>query len=285
MEGDEPVTPAPTNVDNGHQDETGPNLNPNPPAIATAADLLQLEQRLLARLQQTPPANISNVPAGSPAILHNQQGTSTPLQAPPAGISTSEADSLSLPQPLRDLFHNTGVDCKTILDIAHNRFKALNLYRLLSTEREQSDSRGVTSLNLDSMRVEQQRQWKEHDYKNEASFWRAWELYKAAFVATAPVSLQSELAVSLSIYTANLWSLQHDYTWAGMRAYHFSFHRDLLESGADRYNPLTWRTLDGVRVTAKCVPVYLQRKKIHFKDPAVDSRTVKLEETYRSVCT
>jgi hypothetical protein len=94
----------------------------------------------------------------------------------------------------------------------------LNLYRLLSTEREQSDSRGVPSLNLDNMRVEQQRVWKEHDYWNEGSFWRACELYKAVFVATAPASLQSELATALAIYTANLWGLRSDYTWAGMKA-------------------------------------------------------------------
>jgi hypothetical protein len=247
---DVPVTPAPTRKANtNHQGGDGPG----PAAHVTTADLEQLEQRLLARLQQagTPPTNFG-VPSGS------QLGSSTPFPLPPpadisqapAPINPSEGDSL--PQPLRNLFMATGVDSKTILEIAHNKFKAINLYRLLGAEREQSDSRGVASLNLDSMRVEQQRQWKESDYKNEASFWRAWELYKAAFLATAPISLQPELAVSLSIYTANLWGLRSDYTWAGMKAYHFSFHHDLLESDAGRYNPITWRTLDSARMAAKC---------------------------------
>jgi hypothetical protein len=165
-------------------------------------------------------------------------------------INPFEGDSL--PQPLRNLFMATGVDSKTILEIAHNKFKAINLYKLLGAEREQSDSRGMASLNLESMRVEQQRQWKKSDYKNEASFWRAWELYKVAFLATAPISLQPELAVSLLIYPANLWGLRSDYTWAEMKAYHFSFHHDLLESDAGRYNAITWRTLDSARMAAKC---------------------------------
>jgi hypothetical protein len=165
---DEPMTPVPTrNARANHDGVAG--SNPGPAANITAADLLQLEQRLLARLGQQ---NNLGAPTGS------QLGTSTPFPPPPADISQvlapinpESSEGESLPQPLRNLFVATGVDSKTILDIAHNRFKAINLYRLLGTEREQSDSRGVASLNLDSMRVEQQRQWKESDYKNEASFW------------------------------------------------------------------------------------------------------------------
>jgi hypothetical protein len=262
---EEPATPTGANDVNQDGPET-----PTAGATAgvTAADLIRMEQRLLAQMHQVTgtgtPFNNFTAAAGT------AHGTSTPLppRAEPGNHALAPFDSFSsetdsLPEPLRHLFANTGIDAKTILDIAHNRFKALNLYRLLSTEREQSDSRGVASLNLDSMRVEQQRVWKEHDYRNEASFWRAWELYKAVFVATAPASLQSELATALAIYTANLWGLRSDYTWAGMKAYHFSFHRDMIASNAGRFDPLTWRTLDGNRVFATCVPAYLRAETQH----------------------
>jgi hypothetical protein len=261
---DEPVTPVPQRTTEAN--EVNDDGAETPTAGVTAADLIRMEQRLLAHMQQ-----ITGTPLNNPtAAAGTAHGTSTPLlpRAEPNGqplvpLESSSSETDSLPEPLRHLFANTGVDAKTILDIAHNKFKALNLYRLLSTEREQSDSRGVASLNLDSMRVEQQRVWKEHDYRNEASFWRAWELYKAVFVATAPASLQSELATALAIYTANLWGLRSDYTWAGMKAYHFSFHQDMIASNAGRFDPSTWRTLDGNRVFATCVPAYLRAETQH----------------------
>jgi hypothetical protein len=260
---DEPATPVPQRTTGANDDGVE-----TPTAGVTAADLIRMEQRLLAHMQQVTQAGTPlNNPTAAAGTAH---GTSTPLLpcAEPNGqalvpLESSSSETDSLPEPLRNLFANTGVDAKTILDIAHNKFKALNLYRLLSTEREQSDSRGVASLNLDNMRVEQQRVWKEHDYRNEASFWRAWELYKAVFVATAPASLQSELATALAIYTANLWGLRSDYTWAGMKAYHFSFHRDMIASNAGRFDPSTWRTLDGNRVFATCVPAYLRAETQH----------------------
>jgi hypothetical protein len=264
---DEPMTPVPERVTGAHEaNEANHDGLETPTAGVTAADLIRMEQRLLAHMQQATGAQFNNLTTAA-GTAH---GTSTPL--PPRAetnshvlvpLESSSSETDSLPEPLRHLFANTGIDAKTILDIAHNRFKALNLYRLLSTEREQSDSRGVASLNLDSMRVEQQRVWKEHDYRNEASFWRAWELYKAVFLATAPASLQSELATALAIYTANLWGLRSDYTWAGMKAYHFSFHRDMIASNAGRFDPSTWRTLDGNRVFATCVPAYLRAEAQH----------------------
>jgi hypothetical protein len=61
------------------------------------------------------------------------------------------------------------------------------------------------------------------DYKDvpaaQAAFFRAWELYKADFVATAPISSQTELSMALAFYTANLYELATQYSWNGMLAY------------------------------------------------------------------
>jgi hypothetical protein len=60
--------------------------------------------------------------------------------------------------------------------------------------------------------------------------------------------------------------LRSDYTWAGIKAYHFSFHRDKIASNAGRFDPSTWRTLDGNRVFATCVPAYLRAETQHRDD-------------------
>jgi hypothetical protein len=138
---DEPVTPVPRRATGANELEANQDGAEPPTAGGAAADL-RMEQRLLAHMQQ--------VTAGTPlnnltAAAGTAHGTSTPLllraepnshALVPFDSSSSETDSL--PELLRHLFANTGIDAKTILDIAHNRFKALNLYRLLSTEGEQT---------------------------------------------------------------------------------------------------------------------------------------------------
>jgi hypothetical protein len=138
---DEPVTPVPRRATGANELEANQDGAETPTAGVTAADLIRMEQRLLAHMQQVTGTPLNNLTAAA-GTAH---GTSTPLlpraepnshALVPFDCSSSETDSL--PEPLRHLFANTGIDAKTILDIAHNRFKALNLYRLLSTEREQT---------------------------------------------------------------------------------------------------------------------------------------------------
>jgi hypothetical protein len=220
----------------------------------TRGDLDRIAEQMVARLQ--------GVPTASQGVATASQGVAPaqPSMFPPFQVKTDSED-VEVPASLREMFAGTGVDNRTILDIAQNRFKALNLFRLLSSEREQADARGVASLNLDSMRVERVRTYKERDYKDvpasQAAFFRAWELYKAVFVATAPISSQTELSIALAIYTANLYELATQYSWSGMRAYHFSFHQDQISSGSERFNPRHWRALDSTRVISKCVPALL----------------------------
>jgi hypothetical protein len=203
---DEPVTPGSANTP------------------ITAADLQRLEERLLAHLQSTPGAG--------------QQGASSIPSPLSSQGSSAEYGTDTVPQPLRGL----GLDAATISDIAHNKFKASNLYQISHCSEYTPSSNAPPNNN---------------DIANEeASFWQAWELYKAVFIATAPLSLRAELAISLAVYTSNLWKLRNNYNAAGMMAYHFDFHRDILES--DRYNPDTWRTIDGNRVVLKCIPAYLR---------------------------
>jgi hypothetical protein len=246
----------------------GAQLGADQSITITRGDLDRIAEQMVARLQGVPTAS-QGVPTASQGIPTASQGVPTAFQGvapaqpsmfPPFQVQTDSED-VEVPASLREMFAGTGVDNRTILEIAQNRFKALNLFRLLSSEREQADARGVASLNLDSMRVERVRTYKERDYKDvpasQAAFFRAWELYKAVFVATAPISSQTELSIALAIYTANLYELATQYSWNGMRAYHFSFHQDQISSGSERFNPRHWRALDSTRVISKCVPALL----------------------------
>jgi hypothetical protein len=193
----------------------------------TRGDLERIAEQTVARLQGVHTAS-QRVAPGQPSMF------------PPSQVhGQADSEDVEVPASLREMFAGTGVDHRTILDIAQSRFKALNLFRLLSSEREQADARGVASLNLDSMRVERVRTYKERDYKDvpasQAAFFRAWELYKAVFLATAPISSQKELSIALAIYTANLYELATQYSWNGMRAYHFLFHQDQISSGSERF--------------------------------------------------
>ena len=49
--------------------------------------------------------------------------------------------------------------------------------------------------------------------------------------------LQGDLACSLHIYTMTLHELAERYTWEGVKAYHFQFHRKRIASGKEVYYP------------------------------------------------
>jgi hypothetical protein len=172
-----------------HRASGGVQLGADQSMTILRGDLDRIAEQMVARLQGVPTASQGVAPA-------------QPSMFPPFQVQT-DSEGVEVPASLREIFAGTGVDNRTILDFAQNLFKALNLFRLLSSQREQADARGVASLNLDSMQVERVRTYKERDYKDipasQAAFFCACELYKAVFVATAPISSQTELSIALAI--------------------------------------------------------------------------------------
>ena len=65
-------------------------------------------------------------------------------------------------------------------------------------------------------------------------------------------ALQGELATALFIYTMNLYDLLEKYTWEGVKAYHFQFHRKRVAGGRSIYHPEMWRHLDSELIASKC---------------------------------
>ena len=68
----------------------------------------------------------------------------------------------------------------------------------------------------------------------------------------APQALQGELATALFIYTMNLYDLLEKYTWDGVKAYHFQFHRERVASGKGIYYPREWRHIDSELIASRC---------------------------------
>jgi len=85
-----------------------------------------------------------------------------------------------------------------------------------------------------------------------SGFFKAWAAYCGILIKLAPYTLQGELAMALCIYTMNLYDLLEKYTWDGVKAYHFQFHRKRVASGKDIYNPAEWRQLDSQLRASKC---------------------------------
>jgi len=50
----------------------------------------------------------------------------------------------------------------------------------------------------------------------------------------------------------NLYDLLEKYTWEGVKAYHFQFHRKRVASGKSIYHPIEWRQLDSELIASKC---------------------------------
>jgi len=85
-----------------------------------------------------------------------------------------------------------------------------------------------------------------------SGFFKAWAAYTGILVKLAPHLLQGELATALSISTMTLYDLLEKYTWEGVKAYHFQFHRKRVASGKSIYQPLEWRQLDSELIASKC---------------------------------
>ena len=170
-----------------------------------------------------------------------RDGTYHFLPTPPESASgTIESVELLFP----------GVDRPTLTQIIENRFKPTNIYRLLASEKDRDESQRVISIG--GVSFEQgEREGKESEYRV-GPFFKAWVAYCGILTKLAPVSLQADLACSLFIYTMNLHDLLEKYTWQGVKAYHFQFHRKRIASGKEIYYPDDWRKLDPELIASKC---------------------------------
>ena len=115
-----------------------------------------------------------------------------------------------------------GVERSTLTQIAENRFKPTNIYRLLASEKDRAESQKTTSIR--GVEFEQaEHDGKESEYRM-SSFFKAWAAYSGILVKLAPYGLQGELATALFIYTMNLYDLLEKCTWEGVKGNHFQFH-------------------------------------------------------------
>ena len=143
-----------------------------------------------------------------------------------------------------------GVERSTLTQIIENKFKPTNIYRLLATERDRAESQ--RTICIGGVEFEQaERDGKVGEYRM-SSFFKAWAAYSGILVKLAPYGLQGDLATALFIYTMTLYDLLERYTWEGVKAYHFQFHRKRVASGTSLYLPTEWRQLDSELVASKC---------------------------------
>ena len=183
---------------------------------------------------------------------HSQQlpqpiplGTSYPTQTP---IAVEGESAGGIVDSVETLF--PGVERSTLVQIIENRFKPTNIYRLLASEKERAETH--RTINIGGIEFEQaERDGKESEYRM-SGFFKAWAAYCGILIKLAPYTLQGELATALCIYTMNLYDLLEKYTWDGVKAYHFQFHRKRVASGKDIYNPAEWRQLDSQLIASKC---------------------------------
>jgi len=143
-----------------------------------------------------------------------------------------------------------GVERSTLVQIIENRFKPTNIYRLLASEKDRAETNRM--INIGGIEFEQtERDGNESDYRM-SNFFKAWAAYTGILIKLAPYGLQGELATALCIYTMNLYDLLEKYTWDGVKAYHFQFHRKRVASGKSIYQPAEWRVFDSQLIASKC---------------------------------
>ena len=192
------------------------------------------------------------------AQLRAEQETEQGIMAEPRALGTYHPthpfaaevreSASSVTESVESLF--PGVERGTLVQIIENRFKPTNIYRLLATEKERAESQRTISIG--GIEFEQsERDGKESEYKM-SGFFKAWAAYSGILVKLAPQALQGELATALFIYTMNLYDLLEKYTWDGVKAYHFQFHRKRVASGKGIYYPSEWRQIDSELIASKC---------------------------------
>jgi len=71
-------------------------------------------------------------------------------------------------------------------------------------------------------------------------------------VKLAPDPQQGSLRTAPPLYTMNLYDLLEKYTWEGVKAYHFQFHRKRLAGGKSIYLASEWQQIDSKLIASKC---------------------------------
>ena len=145
----------------------------------------------------------------------------------------------------------SGVERGTLVQIIENRFKPINIYRLLASKKDRAETqRAITIRGIEFEQAE--RDGRESEYRL-SSFFNASAAYSGILVKLAPPLLQGDLATALSIYTMNLYDLLEKYAWEGVEAYYFQFHRKRVASRKSIYHAREWRLLDSELVASKCL--------------------------------
>ena len=151
-----------------------------------------------------------------------------------------------------------GVERSTLTQLAENRFKPTNIYRLLPSEKERAESQ--RTIIIGEVEFEQAEcDGKESQYRM-SSFFKAWAAYSGILVKLAPYGLQGQLGTTLFIYTINLYDQLEKYLWEGVKGYHFQFHRKRVASGKSIYLPSEWQQLDSELIASKCFALPIVRK-------------------------
>ena len=83
-------------------------------------------------------------------------------------------------------------------------------------------------------------------------FFKVWAAYIRIHVKLAPQVPKGELATAQFIYMMNLYDFLEKYTWDGVTAYNFQFHRKPVPSGKGIYYPTDWRHIDSELIASKC---------------------------------
>jgi len=233
-----PALPSPT-LPSPRVSQYSHRGGPPPSATSILAKISQLEAQL---------AELRSANSQEPIVTQLRgHGTLNPTHT--ATSILGEGDSPSgIVDSVETLF--PGVERNTLVQIIENRFKPTNIYRLLASEKERAETN--RTINIGGMEFEQnERDGKESDDRM-STFFKACTAYCGILIKLAPYGLQGELATALCIYTMNLYDLLEKYTWDGVKAYHFQFHRKRVASGKSIYQPGEWQQLDSQLIASKC---------------------------------
>ena len=238
--------------------------SPLPQSNSTHTRIRELEYQLAELKGKVVAEQRSNAEPGTMSTYIPTQNS-----IPQAGESVSAtADSVESLFP--------GVERGTLTQIIENRFKPTNIYRLLASEKERAESQRTISIG--GVEFEQaERDGRESEYRM-SSFFKAWAAYCGIIVKLAPHALQGDLATALSIYTMNLYDLLEKYTWEGVKAYHFQFHRKRVASGKSIYHPTEWRQLDSELVASKCFAYPVPRAQWSHNPRGIPASTRRISE-------
>jgi len=234
----QPQVSSPTsNREHNHQ----PVPDPPRQELQTDPTLLRIAE-LEAQLSQLWAEREPRVRAGQAS---RELGTYSSIPLP---VVTEFESASGTAESVEALF--PGVEWSTLTQIIENQFKPTNIYRLLATERDRVESQ--RTICIGGVEFEQaERDGKEGEYRM-SSFFKAWAAYSGILVKLAPYGLPGDLATALFIYTMTLYDLLERYTWEGVKAYHFQFHRKHVVSGKSLYLPSEWQQLDSKLVASKC---------------------------------